>query len=33
MADKEVRRRQNYVRKKVQRWDMFAKGVPALIYY
>ena len=31
MADKEVRRRQSYVRKKVQRWDMFAKGVPALI--
>ena len=25
------RHRQSYVRKKVQRWDMFAKGVPAII--
>ena len=31
MANKEVRRRQSYVRKKVQRWDMFAKAVPVLI--
>lgn len=31
MADKQVRRRQSYVRKKVQRWDMFAKAVPTLI--
>lgn len=29
MADN--RHRQSYVRKKVQRWDMFAKAVPALI--
>lgn len=25
------RRRQSYVRKEVQRWDMFAKAVPVLI--
>lgn len=31
MANKQVRRRQSYVRKKVQRWDMFAKAVPAVI--
>ncbi len=31
MANKQVRRRQSYVRKKVQRWDMFAKAVPVLI--
>lgn len=30
MADNH-RRRQSYVRKKVQRWDMFAKAVPVLI--
>ncbi len=30
MADNN-RRRQSYVRKKVQRWDMFAKAVPILI--
>ena len=31
MANKQVRRRQSYVRKKVQRWDMFAKAIPILI--
>ena len=31
MADKQIRRRQSYVRKKVQRWDMFAKLIPAVI--
>lgn len=30
MADNN-RRRQSYVRKEVQRWDMFAKAVPVLI--
>ena len=30
MADNHSRR-QSYVRKKVQRWDMFAKAVPVLI--
>ena len=28
MANKQVRRRQSYVRKKVQRWDMFARFIP-----
>tara|TARA_B100000780_G_C21030827_1_gene413319 strand:- start:670 stop:993 length:324 start_codon:yes stop_codon:yes gene_type:complete len=31
MVDKEIRRQQSYVRKKVARWDMFAKAVPAAI--
>ena len=31
MAQKEIRRSRWYVKKAVARWDMFAKGVPAVI--
>ena len=31
MANKQVRRRQNYVKNKVKRWDMFAKAIPIVI--